>query len=115
MSEHLRTVFDETFRFKVGDVVVEKTVAKEAERELNKEQKSLYGERRRGPIGVTVVARFAEECSGGVQRFYRCQGYTAQKDGGAILSTFAEIALEPYEAVMDIARAMKADAKHDGS
>jgi hypothetical protein len=109
----LKPVFDETFKFHVGDLVaVRASMAMWAQEfELNgprdRDSYRDIGRPVQSPMLLTVVERRMTECHGGVQLQYAVSGYQDTKTGGPMSVIKFEYELMSPDDAMEIARKFK--------
>jgi len=102
----LAPVFNETFKFKIGETVQPRHLydVYAAELELNGPRRDLFDSRIGGGHPLQIVERIMMECHGGIQLLYAVAGYQNAKAGGMQYNKMFEYELCSMEEFMDVAR-----------
>lgn len=113
-TARLKPIFDETFKFKIGQAVAfANAVAKyDAECDINEgiEQKYRGSSRYGSPPPMYITSRWLEECHGGVQMHYGMSCSVDVKSSSQVLVKVFEFELVDYKDAVDAARRLQLQA-----
>ena len=116
-TNKLKPLFDEHFKFAIGEIVTYAWVKRslEGEAELNVPPVLLKWERAQTqppPIALVVTGRLLEECHGGIQAHYNLRG-RLNREGTEALVRHHEFELVAYEEALNVVRRMKPTREED--
>ncbi len=115
-TEKALPLFNELFKFQIGDLVEMRQIARgwEVDNELNpaEDEERYYSQSRlNSPPGATIVGRRLEECEGGIQAHYLVRNHPREADKAIAVAYFFEWELVPYDDLVAIQR-KRLDARH---
>ncbi len=105
----LAETFDGHFKFKPGDLVVERSVLESyrIDIEANK-YADKYGQRARVPMPGTICSRRLEQCHGGTQGFYVLQ--CRATDGGMISAVVPDHSVVAFAEMAELCKTVLPEA-----